>query len=330
MRVAFELSREHPTLPRADALAALEAERVTLRGASFTAGILIVDAIRPPRRALERVALSRYVDRVLAIGPLPSILRAAARVDLGTERFRVRTHGPFTAEEKQDLERRVGGAMPATGRVDLDAPERDFRLLRTDAGFLLGEVLVEVERSAMEARKVARRPFSMPISLHPKLARALVNLSRCPRGGRILDPFCGTGGIAIEAARLGMHVVASDLQEKMMRGTASVLDHYGLRAETFVADIGEVPRHVAKIDGIATDPPYGRAASTRGESITSLYRRAFAAFRDILPRGGFAAVALPSEEAVRIGEEFLDLEEAHTLQVHRTLARTFAAFVRSR
>src|SRR5439155_21133238 len=122
MRVAFELSREHPTLPRADALAALEAERVTLRSASFTAGILIVDAVRPPRRALERVALSRYVDRVLAIGPLPSILRAAARVDLGTERFRVRTHGPFTVEEKQDLERRVGGAMPATGRVDLDAP----------------------------------------------------------------------------------------------------------------------------------------------------------------------------------------------------------------
>jgi tRNA (guanine10-N2)-dimethyltransferase len=270
------------------------------------------------------------VDRVLAVGPLPSILRAAARVELGDASFRVRAHGPFNPEEKRDLERRIGGVMPATGRVDLDAPERDFRLLRTEGGFLLGEVLVAVERSAMEARKVARRPFSMPISLHPKLARALVNLSRCPRDGRILDPFCGTGGIAIEAARLGMKVVASDLQEKMVRGTASVLDHYGLRGETFVADIGEVPRHVARVGAIATDPPYGRAASTRGESIASLYRRAFAAFREILPRGGFAAVALPSEEAVRIGEEFLELEEAHTLQVHRTLARTFAAFVRSR
>jgi len=329
MRVAFELSLEHATLPRADALAALEAERVRIRGVSFAPEILVVDAVRPPRRALERVALSRYADRVLAIGFLPSVLRAAALVDVHGERFRVRAHGPFTAEEKRDLERRVGAAIATTGRVDLDSPERDFRLLRYGDGFLLGEVLYEVERSAMEARKVARRPFSMPISLHPKLARTLVNLSRCPRGGRVLDPFCGTGGIAIEAARLGMKVFASDLQEKMVRGTASVLDHYGLRAETFVADVGDVPRRVAKLDAIATDPPYGRAASTRGEPIAALYRRAFAAFREILPKGGFAAVVLPSEEAIAIGEEFLRLEEAHTLRVHGTLTRTFCAFVRS-
>ena len=328
MRLAFELSMEHPTLPRADALAALESEGVHIRGVSFSPAILVVDSVRPPRRAFERVSLSRCVDRVLAIGPWASIVRAAARVDLDGKSFRIRAHGPFSPEEKRDLERRLGAAMPATGRVDLDEPERDFRLLRHADDFLLGEVLYEVERSAMEARKVSRRPFSMPISLHPKLARALVNLSRVPRGGRILDPFCGTGGIAIEAARLGMQVVASDLQRKMVAGTSSVLGHYGLRAETFVADIGAAPRRVRRVDGIATDPPYGRAASTKGEPITSLYPRAFAVFRRVLPKGGFAAVVLPSEESIAVGEEFLRLEEAHALRVHRTLTRTFCAFVK--
>ena len=328
MRLAFELSMEHPTLPRADALAALDSEGVHVRGVSFSPAILVVDSVRPPRRAFERVALSRCVDRVLAIGNWPAIVRAATRVDLGGESFRIRAHGPFSPDEKQALERRLGTAMPATGRVDLDEPERDFRLLRHGDDFLLGEVLYEVERSAMEARKVSRRPFSMPISLHPKLARALANLSRVPRGGRILDPFCGTGGIAIEAARLGLQVLASDLQRKMVDGTAYVLDHYGLRADTFVADIADVPRHVRTVDGIATDPPYGRAASTKGEPIASLYRRAFAVFRRLLPKGGFAAVVLPSEEAIAIGEEFLRLEEAHALRVHRTLARTFCAFVK--
>src|SRR5438445_12700505 len=122
MRLAFELSMEHPTLPRADALAALESEGVHVRGVSFSPEILVVDAVRPPRRALERVALSRYVDRVLAIGPLPSILRAAARVELGDASFRVRAHGPFNPEEKRDLERRIGGALPPPGRGDADAP----------------------------------------------------------------------------------------------------------------------------------------------------------------------------------------------------------------
>src|SRR2546428_11084206 len=122
MRVAFELSREHPTLPRADGIAALEAERAPLRSASFTAGILVVDAVRPPRRALERVALSRYVDRVLAVGPLPSIRRAAARVELVDASFRGRAHGPFNPEEKRDLEGGNGGAVPRHGGVGPGGP----------------------------------------------------------------------------------------------------------------------------------------------------------------------------------------------------------------
>ncbi len=54
-----------------------------------------------------------------------------------------------------------------------------------------------VARARLEARKVTHRPFSLPISLHPKLARALVNLARVPMGGVLLDPFCGTGGILL-------------------------------------------------------------------------------------------------------------------------------------
>src|SRR3989442_5349957 len=129
MRLAFELSMEHPTLPRADALAALESEGVHVRGVSFSPELLVVDSVRPPRRAFERVALSRYVDRVLAIGPWPTIARAAARVDLSEGSFRIRAHGPFSPEEKRDLERRVGIAMPAPGGAGLAGPQRGFRLL---------------------------------------------------------------------------------------------------------------------------------------------------------------------------------------------------------
>jgi len=327
MRIAFELSGEHPTLPRADALAALEAERVSIRSVSISPQLLIVDAVRPPRRALRRVALSRYVERVLETGPWREILKAASRIDLHGGSFRVRAHGPFSPEGKRDRERQVGGVM--AGRVDLEKPDREFRVLAHGGEFLLGEVLHEVERSAFEARKVARRPFSRPISLHPKFARALVNLSRCPTGGILLDPFCGTGGIAIEAARLGMRAIASDLEEKMVRGTAATLAHYGLEGRTFTADIGEVPRRVKAVDAIATDPPYGRSTTTRGEPLGALYRRSFAVFRRLLRPGGFAAVVLPSEDAIKIGEEFLRLEEAHPLRVHATLTRTFCAFVRA-
>ena len=40
----------------------------------------------------------------------------------------------------------------------------------------------------------------------------------------IVDPFCGTGGIAIEASLLGLEVLASDLDSRMVEGTKSNLD----------------------------------------------------------------------------------------------------------
>ncbi|MGI0148813.1 MAG: TRM11 family SAM-dependent methyltransferase, partial [Thermoplasmata archaeon] len=80
---------------------------------------------------------------------------------------------------------------------------------------------------------------------------------------------------------------------------------------------------------IATDPPYGRAASTKGESIRSLYGRTFAAFADVLPKGAHAAVVLPSEAMIDLGAESLEFVESHALRVHRSLVRHFCVFVNS-
>src|SRR3970040_2936062 len=91
---------------------------------------------------------------------------------------------------------------------------------------------------------------------------------------------------------------------------------------------GEQNRGCPRVDAIPTDPPYARSTTTRGEPILALYRRAFDTFRTLLRPGGYAAVILPSEEAIAIGQEFLRLEETHSLRVHRSLTRTFCAFVK--
>ena len=77
-----------------------------------------------------------------------------------------------------------------------------------------------------------------------------------------------------------------------------------------------------------SDPPYGRAASTRGEAPLKLYARAFAAFSEILPAGAYAAAVLPNEAAIAVAEEHLELVERHALRVHRSLTRNFCAFVK--
>ncbi|HYU07581.1 MAG TPA: TRM11 family methyltransferase, partial [Thermoplasmata archaeon] len=215
-----------------------------------------------------------------------------------------------------------------TGKVDLDRPDADYRLLVGDE-FVLGRIIHRVNRSRLETRKVAHRSFSLPISLHPKLARALVNLARIPRTGTLLDPFCGTGGIVLEAADLGIGAIGMDRDRRMVRGTRASMRQLELSAGLAVADAGRLPLRNARVQAIATDPPYGRAASTRGEPIERLYTRAFDAFADVLPKGAHAAVVLPSEQAIEIGSSRMELIERHELRVHRSLVRHFCVFVKA-
>jgi tRNA (guanine10-N2)-dimethyltransferase len=140
-----------------------------------------------------------------------------------------------------------------------------------------------------------------PVSMHPKVARALVNLARAPPGGLVYDPFCGTGGLLLEAGLVDARVLGSDIDPRMVKGTERNLDHFGVKTHTvFACDVGDAPRELAArlpvptVDAIVTDMPYGRSATTKSEKPDSLYARAFAVFGRVLKRGGRAVVGLPT------------------------------------
>ena len=115
----------------------------------------------------------------------------------------------------------------------------------------------------------------------------------------------------------------------MVLGTRTSLRSNGSPPDLAVGDAGRPPLLPGTVHGIATDPPYGRAASTRGEAIDRLYARAFRAFAELLPRGGHLAIVLPSEKWIERGSESLEFVEAHALRVHRSLVRHFCVFVRA-
>ncbi len=326
MRIWIELSGEHPTLPRAEALAAMEAEGVGIREVSASSQVLRVDASGPVLRAASRLALAHVVCEEIAQGDLDALRGFARSFDLAGKSFRTRVQPLGLDVDRKAIEGPLGADFGKTGRVDLNAPEVDFRVLVGEE-LTLGRVLVHVDRRGLESRKVTRRAFQRPVALHPKLARALVNLSRVPIGGLVADPFCGTGGVVLEASRIGVRAIGSDIRRTMAAGARDSLRALRAEAEFLVADAGNPPWRSGSLDGIATDPPYGRAATTRGEPRLMLYDRAFAAFGDALPRGRHVAVILPDDEAVAVGERRWELVERHALRVHRSLTRIFCVFL---
>ncbi len=327
MRAWVELSGEHPTLPRAEALAALEAEGVRVKEASWSTKILRIDATGPVERAAARLGLAHVACEELAHGEFDDLRKFARSTNLGGKTFRTRARSLGPDLDRWAVEGPLGADFGRSGKVNLVSPEVDFRVLVGEE-FLLGRVIHRVDRHAFEARTVTHRTFRLPISLHPKLARALVNLSRVPTGGRLADPFCGTGGIVLEAARIGLRPVGSDVRRTMVVGSRKSLRTLDVESEYVVADAGQGPWRSGVLDGIATDPPYGRASSSRGEPVLELYDRSFGSFAAALPPGRHVAIMLPSDDAVKVGEEHLELVERHTMRVHKSLSRSFCVYVK--
>jgi tRNA G10 N-methylase Trm11 len=56
--------------------------------------------------------------------------------------------------------------------------------------------------------------------LPPKLARMMINLSGVSMDGTVLDPYCGSGTVLMEAMHIGIkHILGSDISEKAVKDT---------------------------------------------------------------------------------------------------------------
>ncbi|MBU4031305.1 MAG: RsmD family RNA methyltransferase [Candidatus Thermoplasmatota archaeon] len=326
MRYLIELSGESATLAIAESLAVAHSSRDT-PGYESDGRALVLNSDISSEELVSRLALAWSVSQHLFscdIGELDSMIGG---LELPGETFRVRTsrlgdqHPPGNGTA---LARHVGEILSARYKVDLEKPDVEIRILmseRIHVGMLNGEI----DRSSLEARKPENRPFKHPISLHPKLARTLVNLTGIRPNQTIFDPFCGTGGIILEAGIMGCRVLGGDMDARMVAGTMQNLEHFGIEGDIRQADVSIWPESHEPVDAIATDPPYGRSASTAKEPIESLYARAFGACHWMLKDGGKLAIALPGEKHITLAKDF-ELEGMYPVRVHKSLTRYFCVF----
>ncbi len=148
-----------------------------------------------------------------------------------------------------------------SNRVDLDNPETIVKIYNTDDGVFHGVQVDSLPRGKFSQRSNEKRSFSSPVSLDPVLARVLVNLSEASFGEFVLDPFCGTGGILIEAGLCGLGVQGLDVQEEMVLGTQENLEEYGIISyDIRLGDVSDALIEFSKADVIVTDLPYGKAS----------------------------------------------------------------------
>lgn len=197
-------------------------------------------------------------------------------------------------------------------------------LLTAGAEILIGQAGAETLLARTEAvqpfERLSARDYGRPERnelaglLPPKLAIAMLNLSRLKTDAVLLDPFCGSGTVLQEAELLGFRtLLGADAKEEAVRATQVNLrwlrDRYeidttSIRLKVRHAPVSELPDLLgeASVDGIVTEPFLGpplkrkthpRIISDAVRELSGLYGAFFRAAGRLLKPGGRLVTIVP-------------------------------------
>lgn len=268
----------------------------------------LVIAEAPIPGQLKRLALTHEIAEIIERGKIDELEPEYQPKNS----FAVRAIGAADKEyDTAAIQQHVGEILSTEdNEVELERPEEELRLYLLEDQYVLSRLVLDIDRGLFEKRKNQERSFSSPVSLDPVLARVLVNLSGVKPQEHVLDPFCGTGGILIEAGLCGIGVHGLDVQEQMVEGTQKNLEEYGIiNHDIRQGEVKHAPEIFnRKFDAVVTDLPYGEASKVEGSPVQD--------FLEAAPELTDGPVVFMSNQ-----DRINDLEPEHQIYVHKNLTR---------
>ena len=139
---------------------------------------------------------------------------------------------------------------------NLNTSGGEFCLFATDTSIILGRTSTVQNFKAWSDRDFGRPARDAKSGmLPPKLARMMINLSGAnPSSSTLLDPFCGSGTVPMEAALMGFEkIIGSDSSEKAITDSKTNTDW--VYAKKFIHPItkfSHIEFHTCKAEAIDT------------------------------------------------------------------------------
>jgi 23S rRNA G2445 N2-methylase RlmL len=171
---------------------------------------------------------------------------------------------------------------------------RRWRLVEDGAGLefwlqIVGEAaLLGLRLSSAAMRQRTYRETSLPASLKPAVAHALVRLARPSGGGLLLDPACGSATVLAEAAGVGLAALGGDIEPNAVRAARRNLRAAGASASVACWDATRLPLANDAVAGLACNLPWGRQQVVG--DLVALYRGLLAEALRVVRSGGRIAL----------------------------------------
>lgn len=337
----FLLSGEHENLPFSELRAILEAEGFDYEVLEKLDQVVRLEVDPACVEAIiRRAALTRicaleltnceadmvHIVKTAGSARLDGLLAKEASFAVRVRRIR----NSATSIDIMTIERTLGDLILSKvddARVSLRKPDKTFFGILTGDRFVFGIKLGEISAKPFVERRPRKKPFFHPSAMQAKLARCMVNLSRPQIGDLVVDPFCGTGSMLIEASLIGCHVLGLDVQRRMARGALRNLVYFNLKPDgMIIADVRSLP--ITKIGCVVTDPPYGVSSTTLKRTTKQLVQELLISVNKMLKKGQRICMASPKSLKIRelgVALGFRHME-SHFVYVHRSLTREIAVF----
>ena len=328
-------SQEHPDLPLAELKAVIECENMDTQIEKVCDGFVLLKDISKDKIdeyysiLTKRLGYTHEVHEMILRTDTEMFIDDISDINWSKyidDSFAVRVKRFHSQIDTVATERDIGTVILENGngiKVNLTNPKSLIRVVAFENNLFVAIERIKLNKKHFEESKPHKRPFFYPGSMSPKLARCMVNLSRVKEGDLLLDPFCGTGGILIEAGLIGCKLVGSDIYWKMKNGTSINLDYYGItNYRTFHLDVRELKMY-EKVDSVVTDPPYGISTSTGDVDSEEIFIEFFKAIYDNMKEDAYLCIASPHyvDLDLMVDEVGFEIIEQYGIKMHKSLTR---------
>ena len=175
----------------------------------------------------------------------------------------------FKSEKRKAVLKHGRQRMKSQGGEKFEIPKSDvcFFLSALDDKFYFGTLSQEYDYEGVKSRDMEKPVRREELAISPRLSKILINLAGAKEDDLVLDPFCGIGGILIEALVRGMKVYGVDRDANAIKGALSNMSwlkkNFKIMKPYIIErrDARKVPDK--QFDAIATETPLGKIVRHR-------------------------------------------------------------------
>ena len=240
-------------------------------------GLLIDVGGSLPKGAVEKLGGTISIGKVLATGTLNEIFKELDRHPIYEVKGNKLNyvvfdfHGKGFVDVLQYLKNRFkeeglkATEKKLTGKIKLQSGEIVSNLasnLIQEQYFIFennfGRIIETSNYKEIEKRDMEKPVRRESLSISPRLAKILINLSQVKENETLLDPFCGIGVVLQEALLQKIKVVGIDIDKEAIEGAKTNLKWFNFSEKDYKILNGDSSKiKISEVEAIATEPDLG-------------------------------------------------------------------------